>query len=100
MLKITMQDSADALRVRLEGKLCGAWVTELEDCWRASVRARGTRAPWVDLTGVDCVDSAGRYLLALMYRAGARFQTAGCVMPALIEEIAGKWPGDGPRAPK
>jgi anti-anti-sigma regulatory factor len=41
----------------------------------------------VDLTGVDYVDTAGRYLLALMHQAGARFVASGCAILALVEEI-------------
>jgi ABC-type transporter Mla MlaB component len=92
MLKITVHDAPDRLRLELEGKLAGAWVAELESCWRALAAARGERELAVDLTGVHCVDAAGRYLLALMHNAGARFIASGCVMSALIREIAGEWP--------
>ena len=92
MLRITVQDAADQLRLELEGRLSGAWVAELEDCWRASVPILGGRQLWVDLTGVECVDAAGRYLLALMHKSGVRFITSGCLMGALVQEIAGDWP--------
>jgi hypothetical protein len=36
MLKITMLDAGDRVRLELEGKLSGAWVPELEECWRTS----------------------------------------------------------------
>ncbi len=40
MLKITVQHSPSEVRLKLEGNLAGAWVTELEDCWR-SIRSTG-----------------------------------------------------------
>jgi anti-anti-sigma regulatory factor len=50
------------------------------------------RALSVDLTGVDYVDTAGKYLLALMRHAGARFVASGCAMSALVEDIETRGP--------
>lgn len=92
MLKITVHDAPDRLRLELEGRLAGAWVAEVESSWRALAATRGERELRVDLSGVYCVDAAGRYLLALMHNAGIRFTASGCAMSALIREIAGEWP--------
>jgi anti-anti-sigma regulatory factor len=100
MLRITSRDSAEGVTLKLEGRLAGAWVTELEDCWRQSAAALDGRSLWVDLTGVDCADTAGRYLLILMHNAGAKFIAPGCVMAALVADIADNWcgaAGTGPR---
>jgi len=91
MLRITVHDDPDRLRLELEGRLGGAWVAELESCWRAA-STDDKRRLWVDLRGVDSVDAAGKYLLALMHAAGARFIASGCAMTALVGEIAGEWP--------
>lgn len=87
-----MRDSADRLRLELEGRLSGAWVPELEHCFRTSAPILGGRELWVDLTRVDCVDAAGKYLLALMHKSGAHFIASGCMMAALVQEITGNWP--------
>ena len=92
MLKITLHDTPESLRLELEGRLAGPWVGELEAAWRAATLGRAVRPLSVDLTGVDCVDGAGRYLLALMRHAGARFIAPGCCMSALVRELAGEWP--------
>ncbi len=92
MLRITVEVTDDRLRFALAGKLAGAWVAELEDCWRAEAAALGGRSLYVDLTGVVCVDPAGKYLLALMHESGARFLASGCAMAALVQEVTGKWP--------
>jgi anti-anti-sigma regulatory factor len=97
MLKITVRNSAERLRVELEGRLAGAWVPELEECWRTVTPALGNRELWVDLTGVECVDAAGRYLLALMHQSGARLVASGCMTAALVEEITHAWPAAQPR---
>jgi hypothetical protein len=36
MLRITVQRSPTQVRLKLEGNLAGAWVTELEECWRSA----------------------------------------------------------------
>ncbi len=92
MLRITLRDAGDRIYLELEGGLSGAWVPELEDCWQTSVPNLDGRELWVDLSGVDCVDAAGRYLLALMHASGVHFVTSGCLMGALVQEISGKWP--------
>jgi hypothetical protein len=42
----------------------------------------------VDLTDVEFVDTAGRYLLALMHAHGARFIAVTPLMNELVAEIA------------
>ena len=92
MLRITVQNADDELQLKLEGKLSGPWVAELEECWRAAATKLGSRRLSVDLTSVTCVDAAGKYLLALMCKSGARFLTAGPVLPQLVREIGQNWP--------
>jgi anti-anti-sigma regulatory factor len=92
MLRITVERTEESLRLSLEGKLAGAWVEELEESWRTQAVNLGERSLWVDLTGVVCIDAAGKYLLALMHRAGVRFVAPGCATSALVREITGDWP--------
>lgn len=91
-MRITVEVADDSLRLSLEGKLAGAWVEELEDSWRSQAANLGERSLWVDLTGVVCIDAAGKYLLALMHKAGVRFVAPGCATSALVREITGNWP--------
>ena len=92
MLKITVQESPGEVRLKLEGNLAGAWVTELEDCWRSAHSILAGRPLCVDLTAVEQVDRAGRYLLALLRRNGARLVASGAVMTELVRTLS----GDGP----
>jgi anti-anti-sigma regulatory factor len=92
MLKITLRDSVDRMQFELEGRLTGAWVPELEGCWRASAPSLGGRELWIDLRAVDSIDDAGRRLLALMHESGARFLACGCMTAAVVEEITGQRP--------
>jgi hypothetical protein len=100
MLRITRHDTMDGLTLQLEGRLAGIWVAELEDSWRTAVSGLGGRPLHVDLSGVVCVDAAGKYLLALMHKAGATFIAPGCMMAALVQDVTGNWPDASAAKPR
>ena len=87
MLRITVQDKPRILTFRLEGRLAGPWLRELEECWQSS-RA-GQRKPIlrVDLTGVTFIDTAGKAYLAAVHCQGAEFVAADCLTKAIVAEI-------------
>ena len=87
MLRITSQENAESVHLKLEGTLKGAWVPEMERCWR-SAHSNRNKALIVDLTDVEFVDTAGKYLLALMHAHGARFVAATPLMNELVNDIA------------
>jgi len=87
MLKITVRDEAEAVKFKLEGKLTGPWVTELERCWRGVIPAACQRPLVFDLTDLDFVDAAGKYLLATMHMRGGTFLANSLTMRALVDEI-------------
>jgi anti-anti-sigma factor len=87
MLRITSQENAGTVCLKLEGRLKGAWVPEVEQCWRKAV-SNHKKALVVDLTDVEFVDTAGRYLLALMRAQGASFIAATPLMTELVAELA------------
>jgi anti-anti-sigma regulatory factor len=87
MLRITTHENADMVRLTLEGVLKGAWVPEMEQCWRRVTSDRN-KALVVDLTDVEYVDTAGRYLLALIHAHGASFIAVTPLMTQLVAEIA------------
>ena len=70
MMKIQIHESRDRLILEVQGRLAGAWVSELEDCWQKSVKTRARRELYIDLTGLIFVDQAGHYLLRLMCKEG------------------------------
>ena len=86
MLKITSQSDQGSTRLTLEGRLAGAWVKELEQCWRhMTASQRGTSI--VDLKGVTFIEEAGIALLKEMWRAGAELIAAGCCTKPMVEQI-------------
>ena len=86
MLRITETRSGERFVLKLEGRISGDWVDEVNSSWRSAV-ASGEQKIWVDMTDVSLVDGAGQALLMRMYRAGVRFATRGCVLRELIREI-------------
>jgi outer membrane protein len=88
MLRITVRDSLQASTFKLEGKLTGPWVKELEQSWSAA-RAAGQEHPVViDLVDVTFIDCAGKCLLARMYECGVKLVARTPLNKAIIEEIA------------
>jgi ABC-type transporter Mla MlaB component len=92
MLKITVQQGPNEVSLKLEGNLAGAWVTELEDCWRSAHSTLHGRPLRLDLSAVEQVDRAGKYLLALLNFNGAQLIASGAVMTELARSIAANWP--------
>jgi ABC-type transporter Mla MlaB component len=88
MFRITSHTAGDEHVLKLEGCLQGAWVHELDTCWREAMRTQHGRPIRVDLTDVCHVDDGGFELMTTMYRAGARFVTKGCFMREAVREIS------------
>jgi hypothetical protein len=71
--------------LELEGRVAGAWVSELEHCWHTAKTRHPHRQLSVDLTGVTFIDQAGRYLLLLMCREGVDFVAPGLMRQDILE---------------
>jgi len=93
VLKITIHDTDGHLRLELEGRLAGAWVCELEHCWRTAQARHPNRPLMVDLTGVTWIDHAGRYLLQLMHRDGVSLVGSGLMLQDILDDMAGSTGG-------
>jgi len=87
MLKITLHDSAGELRFRLEGRLCGAWVGELRQCWQTAQSTVQNRKATLDLGEVDYIDADGQSLLSEMHRQGVGLHARTPLILALVKEI-------------
>jgi len=87
MLKITVDNTINAATLKLEGRLAGPWVSELERSWCAVKDDSRDKPVMVDLCEVTFVDAEGRKLLSWMYEQGARLRTFGCLAKGIVEEI-------------
>src|SRR5580692_12345304 len=90
MLRITTQDSPEALTFLVEGKLVGQWARELEQCWKQTASLRGHRALIIDLSETLFIDDEGRRVLAALFREGAFFRTACPMTESIVSEITRK----------
>src|SRR5271170_4053653 len=91
MLKITMHETPHQITLKLEGSLSGAWVSELEDAWRAAALDRTMRPVCLDLSSVVGMDAAGRYLLLLIHERGAQMIGSGRRILDDLVEVVESW---------
>ncbi len=87
MLKITTEIGPEAAKVKLEGKLTGPWVDELERSWLEVTSETKAKRITLDLAEVTFIDAEGKKLLAWIHQQGAHLQAAGCMMKCIVEEI-------------
>jgi anti-anti-sigma regulatory factor len=88
MLKITTLTNAESTTLKLEGRLAGPWVQELERCWDSLVGATTTHPLLsVDLSAVTYVDSDGKGLLKKIHQRGAKLVASGCLTSCIVNEI-------------
>ena len=93
MLVITVEAEATNVVLRLDGRLAGPSVGELERSWRAAVFKKPRRRVLVDLEGVTSVDVRGRAFLAHVHHRGDTL-VAGTTTRALVDEIISERPAD------
>jgi hypothetical protein len=87
MLRITVQDKPRILTFRLEGRLAGPWLRELEECWQSALASQLKPILRVDLSGVTFIGADGKVCLATMHHQGAEFVARDCVTKAVVAEI-------------
>lgn len=87
MLKITSDESSGVTTLKLEGRLAGQWVRELEQIWQETVTNPACKTIIVDLCGVTFIDAKARELLTQAYRRGALFKTSGFLVKSIMGEI-------------
>ena len=88
MLRVTVEETGDRVDFRIEGKLRGPWVPELERCWRSTASHTHAKLFTVDLDGVDFIDDQGKVLLTEMAAAGVELTATGCGMSSIVQQIA------------
>jgi len=87
VLKITWDQHSQPALLKLDGKLIGPWVHELEHSWSEIRRRDRERAPVVDLTDVTFIDAEGKKLLGLIAREGANLRSRSLLTRFLIDQI-------------
>ena len=86
MFKITTFANAGMKVLKLEGRLTGPWIEELDRCWQEIIVAH-QRQVLVDLSEVTFIGPDAKGLLTRMWQHGARFHAAGCLNASIVQEI-------------
>jgi len=87
MIRIETHQTESHLTFRIAGKLCGASVRALEDCWKAAHLSAPALEEAVDLSEVSSIDKAGWHLLRHMHRDGVRFSAKGLTGQTVLDEL-------------
>jgi|SRR4249919_2997884 hypothetical protein len=96
MLKITVEESKVAETIKLEGKIAGPWVEELNRTWQALMPSLGRKQLHLDMRGVGFVDGKGRHLLREIYQqTNACFHTDSPLTRYFADEAMRQSPKDG-----
>ena len=86
MLRVTIEKKQEQAAIKLEGKLVGPWVDELERTWSLVSNDCPGNNIGVDIRGLMFIDAGGRKLLKRMCAEGAKFTAKGLVKET-VEEI-------------
>lgn len=87
MLRITTYDGPESVTFKVEGRLVGPWVSELERCWKSALAGSQCLPVRVDLAAATYIDAGGRELLKQMHRQGVELQATDCLMKSIVDDI-------------
>ena len=85
MLRITVREERGRATLKLEGNLCGPWVSELERCWQETMFC--PEHIIIDLSGVRQFDSRAKSVLRDLHNAGSQLKGNGALTSHIVEEI-------------
>ncbi|HUI44335.1 MAG TPA: STAS domain-containing protein [Terriglobia bacterium] len=87
MFRVTTAESHDPATLKVEGRLCGPWVGELEKTWLRLASEPGHPDVVADLSDVTFIDSRGCALLERMLQQGAELEAHELLPRFIIDEI-------------
>ena len=88
MLRITIEQNAEATLIILEGRIAGPWVAELGRSWTELAPTMGTRKLSIDLRNTTYADASGiRALRDIYLKTAAEFVTSTPWTEYLAKEI-------------
>jgi outer membrane protein TolC/ABC-type transporter Mla MlaB component len=87
MLRITTTKNRGKVILSVEGRLAGASVAALEQCWRELRATTPEQKFCVNLCAVSFIDNSGKVLLKEIHRHGGSLLAEGCLNQAIVEEI-------------
>jgi hypothetical protein len=96
MLRITVHEGDRERTIKLEGKVVGPWVEELNRAWQALAPSVVSKKLKVDLCDVAFVDAKGRQLLREIHqKTNARFLADSPLTRYFADDARQQSPQDG-----
>ena len=90
-LRISIQDTDEAVEMRLEGRVAGPWASELDRVWLETAPRLVSKKLIIDLHNVTYADAEGKKVLKSIYaQTQAAFVTNTPSAQFLAEEVTGK----------
>lgn len=87
-MRITFEDTTEAVEMKLEGRVAGAWASELDRVWVESAPRLGSKKLVIDLHNVTYADAAGKQVLRGIYaQTHAELLTSTPWTQFLAEEV-------------
>lgn len=94
MLRITIQETNDAMAIKLEGRIAGPWAAELGHAWAEAAPRLASRKLTLDLRDVTFADREGKQVLKDIHtQTGAGLVVSTQWSQFLAEEVSGSNPG-------
>lgn len=95
-MKLSVQNGAGRLTIKLEGRVIGEWTAELQRTWDDLKSSLGPRQVYLDLCDVIYLDENGKRILHEIFAAtGAEFLADSPLTKQFVNEITqGTWTGD------
>ena len=90
MLRITVHNNEQTVRLQLEGRLASPWLDELDETFKHALASKGQPTIEVDLTGLIAIDRGGKTYLESMYQQGVEFIVGDCETKSIVDEIVSK----------
>lgn len=88
MLRISIEETVEALEMKLEGRIAGPWAAELGRVWVETAPRLASRKLVLDLSSVTYADAGGTQLLGEIYAQTRAEVLAGTVWTqSLAEQI-------------
>jgi hypothetical protein len=85
MLKISVEESENLIRLTLEGRLVGPWVKELQQVCAEQAIANRDLPLRIDLCGLTGMDQEGQSLLQDLFHSGATIHCSDVLNRYLVE---------------
>lgn len=88
MLRISVQENANAVWLVLEGRLVGPWVDELKRVCQERRACVAAAQMNIDLCGLTAMDTGGQQLLDELLQSGATIRCSDVMNQYLVEQMA------------